>query len=244
MPPPPPRRSLSPVPATLPRTAPSESHGPQPSARPLGPGSASSPPLARHSAAPSAPAPSHPPKTEDDAQPEELSWEVAARDARLVELEAALRHVTDLSAQVGELERRIVELRKHAMRIPSLEARIAKLEAEASREAEAPRAEPPAPSEKSAENDSAPPAAPATQNDSVPPVSAQRTDNLRSIRGIGRAIEQSLHGLGIRTFDAIAAWTAEDVDRFAGLLGLKPERIRRDRWVQRAQEQVKRRTGE
>jgi predicted flap endonuclease-1-like 5' DNA nuclease len=156
-----------------------------------------------------------------------------ARDARLAELEATLRHVPDLEAQVGELERRIVELRKHAMRIPSLEARIAKLEQKATREAPAPKSEPPAPPDQSS----------SSQPDSVPPPSAERTDNLRAIRGIGRAIEHSLHGLGIRTFDAIAAWTAEDVERFAAELGLKPERIRRDRWVQRAQEQVKRRTS-
>jgi NADH-quinone oxidoreductase subunit E len=151
-----------------------------------------------------------------------------ARNARLAELDATLRQVNDLAAQVGELERRIVELRKHAMRIPSLEARIAKLETQAVREAPVPNREPPAPPER----DSAP-----------PPPSAQRTDNLRAIRGIGRAIEHSLHGLGIRTFDAIAAWTAEDIERYASLLSLKPERIRRDRWVQRAQEQVNRRTS-
>jgi predicted flap endonuclease-1-like 5' DNA nuclease len=185
----------------------------------------------------------------DAVQPEELSWEVVARDARLAELEGTLRHVTDLEAQIGELERRIVELRKHAMRIPSLEARIVKLEEKATQEAQVPKSEPPAPPDQSSAPlpDSVPPAPPdqssASQPDSMPPPSAPRTDNLRAIRGIGRAIEHSLHGLGIRTFDAIAAWTAEDVERFAAALGLKPERIRRDRWVQRAQEQVKSRTG-
>jgi predicted flap endonuclease-1-like 5' DNA nuclease len=177
---------------------------------------------------------SHSPKVDAaSAKSEELSWEVAARDARLAELEAALRQVTDLVSQVGELERRIVELRKHAMRIPSLEARISKLEAQAMRDAQAHKPEPPV-AEKPAvsQQDSAP-----------PPPPSQRTDNLRAIRGIGRAIEHSLHGLGIRTFEAIAAWTAEDIERFATLLNLNPQRIRRDRWVQRAQEQVKRRTN-
>jgi predicted flap endonuclease-1-like 5' DNA nuclease len=167
------------------------------------------------------------------AKSEELSWEVAARDARLAELEATLRQVTDLVSQVGELERRIVELRKHAMRIPSLEARISKLEAQAIRDAQVHKPEPPV-AEKPA----------VSQKDSAtPPPPSQRTDNLRAIRGIGRAIEHSLHGLGIRTFEAIAAWTTEDIDRFATLLNLNPQRIRRDRWVQRAQEQVKRRTN-
>ena len=165
------------------------------------------------------------------AKSEELSWEVAARDARLAELEATLRQVTDLASQVGELERRIVELRKHAMRIPSLEARISKLEAQAMRDAQVPKPEP-AVAEKPAVS---------RQDSSTPPPPSQRTDNLRAIRGIGRAIEHSLHGLGIRTFEAIAAWTAEDIERFATLLNLNPQRIRRDRWVQRAQEQVTRR---
>jgi predicted flap endonuclease-1-like 5' DNA nuclease len=156
-----------------------------------------------------------------------------ARDARLAGLEATLRQVTDLVSQVSELERRIVELRKHAMHIPSLEARISKLEAQAVREAQVRRPEPPV-----AEKPSV------SQMDSAaPPPPSQRTDNLREIRGIGRAIEQSLHGLGIRTFEAIAAWTAEDIERFATLLNLNPQRIRRDRWVQRAQEQVKRRSN-
>jgi predicted flap endonuclease-1-like 5' DNA nuclease len=137
---------------------------------------------------------------------------------------------------VAELERRIADLKQHAMRIPSLEARISKLEGDLTKAAPGPGPGP----------DPVPPAAegsPHTEQVSAKTGRAPaRTDNLRAIRGIGKSMEHSLHGLGIRTFEAIAAWTSEDIEKFAALLKLTPQRIRRDRWVQSAQDELKRRT--
>jgi predicted flap endonuclease-1-like 5' DNA nuclease len=65
-------------------------------------------------------------------------------------------------------------------------------------------------------------------------------DDLKSIRGIGPAFERELRRLGIRTFAQVAAWTPEDVDTIAPKIKAKPERIRRENWVESAAELAKR----
>jgi predicted flap endonuclease-1-like 5' DNA nuclease len=59
-------------------------------------------------------------------------------------------------------------------------------------------------------------------------------DDLRRIRGIGRVFETKLNHLGIYTFQQIAEWTPEDVDRIAERLSGSHGRIARDRWVRQA----------
>lgn len=66
-------------------------------------------------------------------------------------------------------------------------------------------------------------------------------DDLKEIVGIGPVIEDLLHGLGITSFEQLAALSAEEVDRLEGLLGAFPERIRRDRWIEQAADLAARR---
>jgi predicted flap endonuclease-1-like 5' DNA nuclease len=61
-------------------------------------------------------------------------------------------------------------------------------------------------------------------------------DDLKLIRGIGPAFERELKRLGVRTFAQIAAWTDEDIDRIGPQIKARPERIKRDGWVNRAAE--------
>lgn len=56
-------------------------------------------------------------------------------------------------------------------------------------------------------------------------------DDLKRLRGVGPAFERGLCALGITTFQQIADFTEEDIQRVARTLKVKPERIRRDDWV-------------
>lgn len=60
-------------------------------------------------------------------------------------------------------------------------------------------------------------------------------DNLKQIKGIGPKIESSLQGLGIFHLDQIAAWTKAEAEWVEAQLAFKG-RIRRERWVEQAQE--------
>ncbi len=66
-------------------------------------------------------------------------------------------------------------------------------------------------------------------------------DDLKEIVGIGPVLEDLLHGLGITSFEQLAALSEEEVDRIEGLLGVFPERIRRDRWIEQAADLAARR---
>lgn len=59
-------------------------------------------------------------------------------------------------------------------------------------------------------------------------------DDLKEIVGIGPVLEDLLHGLGITSFEQLAALSEDEVDRIEGRLGVFPERIRRDRWIEQA----------
>jgi len=56
-------------------------------------------------------------------------------------------------------------------------------------------------------------------------------DDLKRIPGIGPKYEAALHALGVRTFGQIAAWTSEDVARFALKLKLHRSRIDKSDWI-------------
>ena len=69
----------------------------------------------------------------------------------------------------------------------------------------------------------------------------QGPDDLKEIVGIGPVLEDLLHGLGITSFEQLAALSEEEVGRIEGLLGVFPERIRRDRWIEQAADLAARR---
>ncbi|UXN60443.1 helix-hairpin-helix domain-containing protein [Phyllobacterium zundukense] len=59
------------------------------------------------------------------------------------------------------------------------------------------------------------------------------TDDLKRISGIGPKLEQVLNAMGIRTYDQIAAWTADDLAKVDDQLKLGG-RISRDDWLGQA----------
>jgi len=58
-------------------------------------------------------------------------------------------------------------------------------------------------------------------------------DDLQRISGIGALIEKRLNAMGISTYEHIANWTREDIDRVGQKLDLRG-RIERDKWVEQA----------
>ncbi|MGK0437478.1 MAG: putative flap endonuclease-1-like 5' DNA nuclease, partial [Paracoccaceae bacterium] len=59
------------------------------------------------------------------------------------------------------------------------------------------------------------------------------SDQLTDINGIGPVIEGKLNGLGVTTFQHIADFTAQDVERIDGELNFKG-RIEREEWIAQA----------
>jgi predicted flap endonuclease-1-like 5' DNA nuclease len=58
-------------------------------------------------------------------------------------------------------------------------------------------------------------------------------DDLKRIRGIGVLIERKLNALGVTSYEDIANWTSEDIDRVSHQLDFKG-RIQREGWVEQA----------
>ena len=67
---------------------------------------------------------------------------------------------------------------------------------------------------------------------------ADGADDLSKISGVGPVIVGKLEALGITTFQQIADFTAEDIERIDGELNFKG-RIERDEWVKQAVELAK-----
>lgn len=64
--------------------------------------------------------------------------------------------------------------------------------------------------------------------------SPTNADDLKVILGIGPFLEKKLHAIGIYTFQQIANFTAEDVERVNDIIEFFPGRIERDNWVGQA----------
>lgn len=62
----------------------------------------------------------------------------------------------------------------------------------------------------------------------------QKKDDLSQILGISKQIQESLNNLGIYTFKQIANLSPHNVNWVANRIGLKPEKIYQERWVQQA----------
>jgi large subunit ribosomal protein L21 len=83
----------------------------------------------------------------------------------------------------------------------------------------------------------APSATPATDAAPVAAASAgtHDTSNLSLIAGIGPTIEKKLRAAGVTSWDQIAGWSGEDIDRLDKELALRG-RIVREEWVEQAKE--------
>lgn len=96
-----------------------------------------------------------------------------------------------------------------------------------------PKASPTAPAEAPATVSEPAPAKP-VQAAAVQPQPSVTPDDLKRIKGVGKALERRLRELDVRTFAQIAAWTDADIERIEAGLQSIPGRIRRDRWVEQA----------
>jgi predicted flap endonuclease-1-like 5' DNA nuclease len=63
----------------------------------------------------------------------------------------------------------------------------------------------------------------------------QPGDAFVAITGIGPATQERLRASGITSVAQVAAWTDDDIETIAPSLKVKPERIRREAWVEQAQ---------
>jgi len=59
----------------------------------------------------------------------------------------------------------------------------------------------------------------------------QRKDDLKKISGIGPALERTLNGLGIQTWDQIANLTSDEIEQVQDAMGSFKGRMKRDDWV-------------
>ncbi len=64
--------------------------------------------------------------------------------------------------------------------------------------------------------------------------SADESDDLKKISGVGPFIEQKLNRIGIYTFEQIASMTSEQADKITEAIEFFPGRIQRDDWVGQA----------
>ena len=70
------------------------------------------------------------------------------------------------------------------------------------------------------------------------PAAAAGADDLKTLSGVGPALEKKLHAAGVTTFAQIAAWTEEDVAAMDEKLSFKG-RIEREGWIAQAAELAK-----
>lgn len=85
---------------------------------------------------------------------------------------------------------------------------------------------------KSAPAEAAPAAKPAKK------AAAKGGDDLKTLSGVGPALEKKLHDAGVTTFAQIAAWTEADVAAMDEKLSFKG-RIEREGWIEQAKELAK-----
>ncbi len=89
----------------------------------------------------------------------------------------------------------------------------------------------PAPAKEKAKTGSKPEAAPAK-------AAPAKGDDLKTLSGVGPALEKKLHAAGVTTFAQIAAWTEDDIAAMDEKLSFKG-RIEREGWVAQAIELAK-----
>jgi len=70
------------------------------------------------------------------------------------------------------------------------------------------------------------------------PAAEAGADDLKTLSGVGPALEKKLHAAGVTTFAQIAAWTEEDVAAMDEKLSFKG-RIEREGWIAQAAELAK-----
>lgn len=69
------------------------------------------------------------------------------------------------------------------------------------------------------------------------PKAAAGADDLKTLSGVGPALEKKLHAEGVTTFEQVANWTAADAESFGEKLSFKG-RIEREGWIEQAKKLV------
>ena len=95
-----------------------------------------------------------------------------------------------------------------------------------------------APAKKAAPKKAVAPKKETTPKAEAPKKVAKAEDDLTKISGVGPVIVGKLEALGITTFQQVADFTAQDIERVEGELNFKG-RIERDEWVKQATEFAK-----
>src|SRR3546814_18364971 len=75
---------------------------------------------------------------------------------------------------------------------------------------------------------------PTTPSLSPPTAKPAKSDNLQVLKGIGPKLAGLLNGLGVTSFQQVAAWTAADIATIDAQLGAFQGRIARDNIVDQA----------
>lgn len=79
---------------------------------------------------------------------------------------------------------------------------------------------------------------PAVSDDKKPELLAEAReggpDDLKQIKGVGKVMEDMLHGMGIFHFDQVANWSAEEAEWVDANLPKFKGRVARDGWVEQA----------
>ena len=75
----------------------------------------------------------------------------------------------------------------------------------------------------------------ATGQPDRPDQTDQPGDAFSAIKGIGPAMEERLRASGVTSVAQVAAWSDDDIAAIAPGLKVRPERIRREAWVEQAQ---------
>jgi large subunit ribosomal protein L21 len=64
------------------------------------------------------------------------------------------------------------------------------------------------------------------------------SDDLKQLSGVGLALEKKLHAAGVKSFEQIAAWSAEDVEAINEKISSKG-RVEKEGWIDQAKEKLK-----
>jgi large subunit ribosomal protein L21 len=69
-------------------------------------------------------------------------------------------------------------------------------------------------------------------------VTTSVSDDLKQLSGVGPALEKKLHAAGVKSFEQIAAWSAEDAEAINEKISSKG-RVEKEGWIDQAKEKLK-----
>jgi predicted flap endonuclease-1-like 5' DNA nuclease len=155
---------------------------------------------------------------------------VKDREAEIARLRGRLKSAEDDRKQIADLSRRVAELEPLDGVVKEREAKIDELSKLLAERAAAPAAAPRKPKTRTRAKG---------QLFTPPP----EKDDLKKIYGIGPVLEKALNRLGVTSFQQVARFTREDIDRVSAAIEFFPDRILRDDWISGAKEEYRKKYG-